>query len=104
MTDMTTDPALIDDGCCHKTRLRDAPCPMGRRCPYVTDPRRPIVVALDAYLDSPVLSVPTGALWERVVDAVRDANPEMGAAESISVAWSHIRQRRMERDALGQSV
>lgn len=60
----------------------------------------PLTLALDVYLDSPVLSVPTGALWERVVDAVRDANSELGVAESISVAWAHIRQRRMERDAM----
>lgn len=100
MTDMTPDPALVDDGCCHKTRLRDAPCPIGRRCPYVATDHTHLMAALDAYLDSPVLSVPTGELWERVVDAVRDANPALGVAESISVAWAHIRQRRMERDAM----
>lgn len=61
----------------------------------------PLTTALDAYLDSPVrFRFPTGELWNRVVDAVRDANPEMGVAESISVAWSHIRQRRMERDSM----
>ena len=23
-----------DDGCCHKTRLRGAPCPLGLKCPF----------------------------------------------------------------------
>jgi hypothetical protein len=27
-------PDLTDDGCCHRTRLRGAPCPLGRACPY----------------------------------------------------------------------
>lgn len=26
---------LADDGCCHKTRLQDAPCPLGLVCPYI---------------------------------------------------------------------
>jgi len=26
-----------DDGCCHKTRLKDAPCPVGRTCPHIKD-------------------------------------------------------------------
>lgn len=25
------------DGCCHKTRLRDAPCPVGRECPFIKE-------------------------------------------------------------------
>jgi chromosome segregation ATPase len=24
-----------DDGCCHKTRLKDGPCPVGRKCPHI---------------------------------------------------------------------
>lgn len=27
-------PAAEDAECCHKTRLRDAPCPIGRACPH----------------------------------------------------------------------
>ncbi len=28
-------PVVGEDGCCHKTRLRDAPCPIGWKCPYI---------------------------------------------------------------------
>lgn len=24
-----------DDGCCHKTRLIDSPCPLGWECPHI---------------------------------------------------------------------
>jgi hypothetical protein len=24
----------LDEGCCHRTRLVGAPCPVGRACPY----------------------------------------------------------------------
>lgn len=30
----TLHPEWFDRACCHKTRLRDAPCPLGRKCPY----------------------------------------------------------------------
>lgn len=23
------------DGCCHKTRMKDSPCPIGWKCPYI---------------------------------------------------------------------
>lgn len=29
--------AQSSDGCCHKTRLRDAPCPIGWKCPYIKE-------------------------------------------------------------------
>lgn len=29
-----------DDGCCHKTRLRDAPCPLGLVCPHINKEER----------------------------------------------------------------
>lgn len=32
--------ALADDGCCHKTRLRDAPCPLGLVCPHINKEER----------------------------------------------------------------
>lgn len=25
------------DGCCHKTRLQDGPCPLGWKCPFIKD-------------------------------------------------------------------
>jgi len=26
-----------NDGCCHKTRLKDGPCPIGWKCPYIKE-------------------------------------------------------------------
>lgn len=28
---------MSDDGCCHKTRIKDGPCPIGWKCPYIKD-------------------------------------------------------------------
>ena len=25
------------DGCCHKTRIKDGPCPIGWTCPYIVE-------------------------------------------------------------------
>lgn len=29
------------DGCCHKTRMKDSPCPIGWKCPYVKEGETP---------------------------------------------------------------
>lgn len=37
MTAQEENVSMGGDGCCHKTRLKYAPCPVGWKCPYIAE-------------------------------------------------------------------